>query len=345
MQFLELTFNKMSLIQLHHLKNQLNLNFQKLSKWRIIQKNLVHFQGFPKELNNEEILASPQYFGQYGKITKICLVPIKDDRTYHSAYITFETEEQAAYCILAVDSIKIKNNLVRAFFGTTKYCNNFLKGYACFNKKCKFIHRYADNTKDIVINDIKFGYSEHINLAKKIIGFGSLKSFEYIKRNCDLSIKHVLPDIRNIYSIEHINDKNKNHRRKQSTSSNNSTNNSANNSSNDSINNSINEFLNEFMDDSFDKNLNLECEKKCEENKHEENKDLKEKEIPKSSIFDNKNVHKIVDGLLKRKSFFKNFEKYDFGKSLFRKYENEYCKKFLDKTMDEDIHQIIKYNF
>ena len=85
--------------------------------------------------------------------------------------------------------------------------------------------------------------------------------------------------------------------------------------------------------------------KKSEENKLEENKNLKEKEIPKSFIFDNKNVHKIVDGLLKRKSFFKNFEKYDFGKSLFKKYENEYCKKFFDKTMDEDIHEIIKYRF
>ena len=84
----------MSLIQMHHLKQQLNNNFQKLSKWRIIQKNLVHFQGFPEELYNEEILSSPEYFGQYGKITKICLVPIKDNRTYHSAYITFEKEKQ-----------------------------------------------------------------------------------------------------------------------------------------------------------------------------------------------------------------------------------------------------------
>ena len=343
----------MSFAHLQHLKNQLNMNFQKLSKWRIIQKNLVHFQGFPEELNDEKILASPQYFGQYGKITKICLVPIKDDRTYHSAYITFETEEQAAYCILAVDSIKIRNNLVRAFFGTTKYCNNFLKGFVCFNKKCKFMHNFADNKKDIVINDIKFGYSEHINLAKKIIGFGSIKSFEYVKKNCDLSVKHILPDIRNIYSIEHINDKNKNHRRKVSTSSNNSTNNSANNSSNNSINNSINEFLNEIMDDSFDKNLNIDYEKENEnkseeknKEKYENNKNLKEEEIvSKGFIFDNKNVHKIVDGLLKRKSFFKNFEKYDCVKSLFQKYENEFCQKFFDKTLDEDINEIIKYKF
>lgn len=325
----------MSLIQFQCLPQNINLNFQKLSKSRIIQKNLVHFQGFPDELNNEKILESPEYFGQYGKITKICLVPIKENKSYHSAYITFDTEEQAAYCILAVDSIKIKNNLVRAFFGTTKYCNNFLKGYHCLNKKCKFLHYLADNKNDIVINDIKFGYSEHINLAKKIIDFGSLKSFEYIKKNYNLNIKHILPDIRNIYSIQHINDKNKNHRRKSSASSNNSTNSSANNSYS-SIDNNISEFIKEFLDDdNDDKNIDIECDKIVEK-EIEENK-------PKSFIFENKNIHNIIDGLLKRKTFFKRFEKYEFGKSLFRKFEIDFCKDSLDKTGDEQINNIIEY--
>ena len=180
----------MSLIYFHHLPNIPPIStiisrpsdFKNLSKLRIIQKNLVHIQGFPEELHDIKILSSPEYFGQYGVIKKICLVPKKASVDYYSCYITFETEEQAAYCILAVDSIKIKNKLVRAFFGTTKYCNNFLKGYNCFNKNCKFMHHFADKNKDIVINDIKFGYSEHINLAKKIIGFGEKKSLEYVKK-------------------------------------------------------------------------------------------------------------------------------------------------------------------
>ena len=340
----------MSLIHLQHLKNQINLNFQKFSKFRIIQKNLVHFQGFPEELNDVNILASPEYFGQYGTINKICLVPIKDNRTYHSAYITFQTEEQAAYCILAVDSIKIKNHLVRAFFGTTKYCNNFIKGYPCLNKTCKFLHYIADNKNDIIINDIKFGYSEHINLAKKIIGFGSLKSLDYINKNYNLNIKHILPDIRHIYSFEHINDKNKNHR-KQSTSSNNytnNTNNSGNNSGKDndtmndsfnSITHNINEFINEFLeDDDYDKKNNNE-EEKYEEKKE----DKKEEEIPNKFLFKNKNIHKIIDGLLQRKSFFKQFEKYDFGKSLLLKNEIDYCHNLFNETKDEEINKIIKY--
>jgi len=344
----------MSLIHLQHLKNQINLNFQKLSKSRIIQKNLVHFQGFPEELNNEKILSSPEYFGQYGTIDKICLVPIKDNKAYHSAYITFQTEEQAAYCILAVDSIKIKNNLVRAFFGTTKYCNNFIKGYPCLNKNCKFLHYIADNKNDIVINDIKFGYSEHINLAKKIIGFGSLKSFEYIKNNYDLNIKHILPDIRHIYSIEHINDKNKNHRRKQSSSSNNSTNNSANNSINNSdhnnsfnsITNNINELINDFLDDNDNEKINEE--EKSEDNIEIKNEEIekekdKEEKMPEKYIFENKNIHKIIDGLLKRKSFFTQFEKYDLGKSLLQKFEFDFCHNLFNKTKDEEINKILEY--
>ena len=331
----------MSLIQMHHLKQQLNNNFQKLSKWRIIQKNLVHFQGFPEELYNEEILSSPEYFGQYGKITKICLVPIKDNRTYHSAYITFEKDEQAAYCILAVDSIKIKNNLVRAFFGTTKYCNNFLKGYVCFNKNCKFLHYFVDQKKDIVINDIKFGYSEHINLAKKIIGFGSKQSLEYVKTNVDLKVNHNLPDIRHIYSIQHINDKNKNHRKK-STSSNNSSNNSTDNSVDNSYNlicDNINGFINGILDKSYDEKINKE------ENKNENIIEEKKEEKPKTLIFENKNIYKMIDGLLKRRSFFKRFEKYEFSKNLFLKLEKEFCNNFIKECKDDTINDIIGYKF
>ena len=46
-------------------------DFRKLSKLRIIQKNLVHVQGFQKFLSDKNLLASKEYFGQYGNIQKI----------------------------------------------------------------------------------------------------------------------------------------------------------------------------------------------------------------------------------------------------------------------------------
>ena len=305
----------MSLIYFHHLPNIPPIStiisrppdFKNLSKLRIIQKNLVHIQGFPEELHDIKILSSPEYFGQYGNIKKICLVPKKSSVDYYSCYITFETEEQAAYCILAVDSIKIKNKLVRAFFGTTKYCNNFLKGYNCFNKNCKFMHHFADKNKDIVINDIKFGYSEHINLAKKIIGFGTQKSFNYIQIHYNDKIKHILPDIRNIYSIQHINDKNKNHRRKiSSSSSNNST----------------------------------EDENEIHSNKSLKNEN-KEKNIKKLSIFENKNIDRVIEGLLKRKFFFGKFENFELGKIFLNQFEKDFCSKIFKNSEDDEANNII----
>ena len=125
-------------------------DISRLSKCRIIQKNLVHFYGFPdylykKEilisseyfpdyLYKKEILISSEYFGQYGVVSKIVLVSKEDklsNKNHNSAYITFLTKEQAAYSILAVDSIKINGQLVRAFFGTSKYCSHFLNNREC----------------------------------------------------------------------------------------------------------------------------------------------------------------------------------------------------------------------
>ena len=122
----------MSLVHLQHLKNQINLNFQKLSKSRIIQKNLVHFQGFPEELNNEKILSSLEYFGQYGKIVKLV---INKNKTYNSngpngpsytCFITYSSESESSLAILSMDNCTIDNHEIKANYGTTKYCLNFL---------------------------------------------------------------------------------------------------------------------------------------------------------------------------------------------------------------------------
>ena len=206
-------------------------NILALSKQRIIQKNLVHFQGFPDSIYDKDLLLTPEYFGQYGRIIKIVLVSKEDKvlkKKTNSAYLTFETKEQAAYCILSVDSIKISNHLVRAFFGTSKYCTHFLNNYHCFNEeKCNFLH-YIAEPSDIINENTKFGYSDHIKLAKKIIDFGSMQSKYYVMNNY-CKIKTILPNIKNIYFKEDINNVdnmkilNNNHRRNNSNSSNNST--------------------------------------------------------------------------------------------------------------------------
>ena len=329
-----------------------------LSKQRIIQKNLVHFQGFPDRLYNKELLASEEYFGQYGLISKIILtnkVERKTNRRSNSAYITFYSYEQAAYAILSVDSIKIDDMLVRAFFGTTKYCNHFLNNFRCFNSdKCMFLHEIAD-PNDIITEDSKFGYSEHIKLAKKIIGFGSLQSQIYVKNNANKN-KTVLPTIATIYQKSDILMKTKNHRRKKSNDNNINNNlctynNISNNDTQSSSSNSSNDIHLINVDNSEDKehsiNSILNKDSLNDYNPLFKSKDksrfdfvLDNKEINKTKKHNNtvsKLMQEIVDELSSRVSFFIPLNKYIPLKKL----EIDYCNNLYEKTRNEELKNII----
>ena len=93
-----------------------------------------------------------------------------------------------------------------------------------------FLHSIADKN-DIIAENSKFGYSEHIKLAKKIIGFGSIQSQLYVMNNANNS-SSVLPNIVTIYHKDDILIKTKNHRRKKSNESQSSVNNKSNEESN-----------------------------------------------------------------------------------------------------------------
>ena len=334
---------------------------KKLSKQRIIQKNLVHFQGFPDRLYSKEILASEEYFGQYGLISKIILtnkMERKTNKRSNSAYITFYSYEQAAYAILSVDSIKIDDMLVRAFFGTTKYCNHFLNNFRCFNsEKCMFLHEIADPS-DIITEDSKFGYSEHIKLAKKIIGFGSLQSQIYVRNNANKK-KTALPTIATIYQKNDILMKTKNHRRKKSNDNKNLSvyNNNSNNTINDTqsssnsfhsnSSNDINEINSENKDLSFNSlfneegcinnNLNtlFKSKKKSRFDFANNNKENDKYKKEKSNV--PKIVQEIVDELSLRVSFFIPLNKYVPLKNL----EIEFCNKLYNQTKNEELKNII----
>ena len=130
---------------------------EKLSKVRILQKNLIHVHGFPKAFAITEKLKANEYFGQYGKIIKAMMVYKTNPdskRKIYSAYITYSNEREAAFAILCVDSLLIEGKIIRAFFGTTKYCNHFLNNNLCPNlDKCFFLHKLVS---DISENKIYF---------------------------------------------------------------------------------------------------------------------------------------------------------------------------------------------
>ena len=329
---------------------------KELSKQRIIQKNLVHFQGFPDRLYSKELLSSQEYFGQYGLISKIILtnkMDKKSNKKSNSAYITFSTFEQAAYAILSVDSIKIDNQLVRAFFGTTKYCNHFLNNFKCFNsEKCMFLHYLVDKS-DIIAENSKFGYSEHIKLAKKIIGFGSVQSQLYVMKNSNKN-KSVLPNIVTIYHKDDILIKTKNHRRKKSNESeDNSLNNSNNNtssSSNDSIRNSINEFENKDKKENLiNNNIKILNEEKLNllyKGRNQSRFDFANNSI---NLYNNNNndvnvlkvTQDLIDDLSSRMAFFIQFNK----NIPLSKLEYEYCNNIYIKSKNDELKKIIENLF
>ena len=123
---------------------------------RIIQKNLVYLIGLSSELVKiESKLKSYEYFGQYGKIIKLV---INKNKTYNSngpngpsytCFITYSTEAESSLAILSMDNCTIDNHEIKANYGTTKYCLNFLKNSECKNKDCIYLHKLADS-KDIV---------------------------------------------------------------------------------------------------------------------------------------------------------------------------------------------------
>lgn len=176
-----------------------------LSKIRIIKKNLVHVHGFPSSLANTDKLGQPEYFGQYGKIQKTLLShktnPETNKKTF-SAYITYSNEKEAAFAILSVDSLLVEGKIIRAFFGTTKYCNYFLNNIPCPNmEKCMFLHQLIKE-KDIIIDSNSiFSYNEHLDLAKKIIKFYNPETKNLVRKMPKLA-KTIFPNIDFIFLNE-----------------------------------------------------------------------------------------------------------------------------------------------
>ena len=96
-----------------------------------------------------------EYFGQYGSILKVV---VNKNKAYnpeghngpsYSAYISYTTAQEASIAILSIDNIEADYHVLRASFGTTKYCTFFLKNLDCPNKDCLYLHSMADD-EDII---------------------------------------------------------------------------------------------------------------------------------------------------------------------------------------------------
>ncbi len=178
---------------------------ESLKKIRIIKPNLIHIHGLPKSLSKSDILKSPEYLGQYGTILRSMLTyklnPNNNKRNY-SAYITYSNEREAALAVLCVDSLMIKGNIIRAFFGTTKYCIHFLNNSRCPNlEKCFFMHQLATDKDIIIDSETVFSYNEHINLSKKILNLNIPDNIDFLRKKKKPK-KNVFPSVDFIFLSE-----------------------------------------------------------------------------------------------------------------------------------------------
>ena len=290
-------------------------DIEKLSKLRIIQKNLVHFQGFPDNLANPEVLSRKEYFGQFGTIIKIMISSKEDEITKkktNSAYITYSSNKEAALAILSVDSTNIENNFVRAFFGTSKYCIHFLNNTECINKeKCMFIHSVQNENDYLGVNS-KFRYSDHIKLAKKILKGSNINKIDFNVNNNNFCTQNNNNDslFDNIIQLKRNNS--------NSTKSNSLYSNSLNSSFDSGINlkkNKYNFTVFKSKDQSrFFNNINVESknDEVCDDMKN------------------------LIDQILLRFSFFKQFDFY------FNFYDCQIylCQKLYNKTNNKDIYDV-----
>ncbi|GLB35074.1 putative RNA recognition motif containing protein [Lyophyllum shimeji] len=130
------------------------LGRRQLANVRVVQRNVVYVVGIGPRFAKEELiptLRSHEYFGQYGKITKILLVkrtPSGGGAPVVGLYITYHRREDAARAIAAVDGAPSpgggRGEVMRASYGTTKYCMAFLRGVSCSDHSCMNLHEWGD---------------------------------------------------------------------------------------------------------------------------------------------------------------------------------------------------------
>ncbi|KAF8078074.1 hypothetical protein FPV67DRAFT_1662835 [Lyophyllum atratum] len=130
------------------------LGRRQLANVRVVQRNVVYVVGIGPRFAKEELiptLRSNEYFGQYGKITKILLVkrtPSGGGAPVVGVYITYHRREDAARSIAAVDGTASpgggRGDVMRASYGTTKYCMAFLRGVSCSDHGCMNLHEWGD---------------------------------------------------------------------------------------------------------------------------------------------------------------------------------------------------------
>ncbi|OJK02667.1 hypothetical protein ASPACDRAFT_75793 [Aspergillus aculeatus ATCC 16872] len=128
---------------------------------RVVQKNLVYVIGLNPTIRDEsqllQTLRGRDYFGQYGDIEKIVVSKAKPGGNPNQGigvYVTYARKQDAATCIAAVDGSANGDRVLRAQYGTTKYCSSFLRNEQCHNRNCTFLHETGEDSDSYSRQDL-----------------------------------------------------------------------------------------------------------------------------------------------------------------------------------------------
>jgi RNA recognition motif-containing protein len=137
----------------------------------VIQRDLVYVIGIPADIATEELLSRYDYFGQYGPIKKIVVnhqtaYSTSSQRPTAGAYITFHNITDAGECLFALENFTFDGHAIRASFGTSKYCSNFLSGQKCNNPDCMYLHYNGDPEDSFARDEIDHNSPRFLNLSR-----------------------------------------------------------------------------------------------------------------------------------------------------------------------------------
>ncbi|XP_076893578.1 uncharacterized protein LOC143545608 [Bidens hawaiensis] len=127
-------------------KSKSNEGKKDLSNVQVIQRKMAYIIGLPLDLADEDLLQRKEYFGKYGKVTKVALSRTAGGALQQftndtfSVYITYSKEEEAVTCIQSVHGYVLDGRPLKASFGTAKYCHTWLRNTPCNNPVCLYLH-------------------------------------------------------------------------------------------------------------------------------------------------------------------------------------------------------------
>ena len=116
---------------------------------RVLQRNLLYVVGLSPSVAKEDILKRKDYFGKYGKIVKVA---VNKKQSPACAYVTFKHDKDAAEAIAGMNGISVDGRVIRASYGTNKYCGAFLQGLPCTKSNCLYLH-VVESSQHIVTKE------------------------------------------------------------------------------------------------------------------------------------------------------------------------------------------------